>query len=206
MRDGITGPWLDALEAEGIRTAIMGFFDFKTEPARLWTGWTSIQPMGSGDIYLDNYVFDPIAEGIPIQISDNNFSYQGSEEISLALAVPQTAPDALVAASLDSTEYKGRRAILWRALMITPPNAVAPATWAFRRVRFGMMDKLSLSYDGQQRLFTLTIESHSASITNASASTYLDQPLFDPLDTSQAYAVSIANNPRVPGRLASGEK
>ena len=171
MRDGITGPWLDALEAEGIRTAIMGYLDFKSEPIRLWTGWTTIQPMGSGDIYLDNYVFDPIAEGIPIQIGDNSFSYQGSEELSLALAVPQTAPDALVAASLDSMEYKGRKAILWRALMITPANAVAPAVWAFRRVRSGTMDKLSLSYDGQQRLFTLTIESHSASITNASAST-----------------------------------
>jgi len=205
MRDGITGPWLDALEAEGIRTAIMGFLDFKTEPARLWTGWTALQPMGSGDIYLDNYVFDPIAEGIPIQIGENAFTYQGSEQLSLALAVPQTAPDSLVAASLDSTEYKGRKAILWRALMISAPNATTPAVWAFRRIRSGIMDKLSVSYDGQQRLFTLTIESHSASITNASASTYLDQPLFDPLDTSQAYAVSIANDPRVPGRLATGE-
>lgn len=206
MRDGITGEWLDALEAQGIRTAIMGYFDFKSDPTRLWTGWTTIQPIGSGDIYLDNYVFDPVAEGVPIQIGENTFSYQGSDQLELALAVPQTAPDALIAASLDSSEYKGRRAILWRALMITPPNAVAPATWAFRRIRSGIMDKLSLSYDGQQRLFTLTIESHAASITNATASTYLDQPLFDPDDTSQAYAVSIANDPRVPGRLATGEK
>jgi hypothetical protein len=206
MRDGITAEWLDALEAQGIRTAIMGYLDFYSEPIRLWTGWTTIQPMGSGDIHLDNHIFEPIADGVPIQIGDNAFSYQGSDELSLALAVPETTPDALVAASLDSSEYKGRRAILWRALMITPPNATNPAIWSFRRVRSGTMDKLSLSYDGQQRLFTLTIESHSASITNASASTYLDQPLFDINDTSQAYAVSIANDPRVPGRRATGEK
>lgn len=204
MRDGINAEWLAALEAQGIRTAIMGFLDFKSEPIRLWTGWTAIQPMGSGDTQLDNFIFEPIANGLPIQIGENTFSYQGSDELSMALAVPETAPDALVAASLDSTEYKGRRAILWRALMITPPDTVSPAIWSFRRVRSGTMDKLSLTHDGQQRLFTLTIESHSASITNASASTYLDQPLFDANDTSQAYAVSIANDPRVPGRLATG--
>ncbi|WP_152639774.1 hypothetical protein [Sphingobium bisphenolivorans] len=206
MRDGMTAEWLAALEAEGIRTAIIGFLDFKSDPVHLWTGWTAITPMGSGDIYLDNKTFEPIAEGVPIQIGENSFSYQGSDELSFALAVPQTTPDALIGASLDSSEYKGRKAILWRALMITPPDATTPAIWSFRRVRSGIMDKLSLTYDGQQRLFTLTIESHSASITNASASTYLDQPLFDPDDTSQAYAVSIANDPRVPGRLATGLK
>ena len=36
-------------------------------------------------------------------------------------------------------------------------------------------------------------------ISSASGSTYLDQTLFDPADTSQAYAVSIANNPNTPG-------
>lgn len=204
MRDNVTAEWQAALEAQGIQTALMGYLDFKSEPIRLWTGWTTIQPMGSGDIYLDNFVFDPVAEGVPIQIGENTFSFQGSDELSLALAVPENAPDALVAASLDSNEYKGRKAIIWRALMISAPDAATPAVWSFRRVRSGSMDKLSLSNDGQQRLFTLTIESHSASITNASASTYLDQPLFDPADTSQAYAVSIANDPRVPGRLAIG--
>ena len=206
MRDGMTAEWLNALEALGIQTALMGYFDFKSDPVRLWTGWTTIQPMGSGDLYLDNFTFDPIAEGVPIQIGENTFSYQGSDELSFALAVPDNTPDALVAASMDSAEYKGRRAIIWRALMISAPNATTPAVWSFRRVRSGSMDKLSLSSDGQQRLFTLTIESHSASITNASASTYLDQPLFDPSDTSQDYAVSIANDPRVPGRLATGLK
>ncbi|OAN51854.1 MULTISPECIES: hypothetical protein [Sphingobium] len=206
MRNGMTAEWLDALEASGIQTALMGYLDFASEPCRLWTGWTTIQPMGSGDIYLDNFVFDPIENGVPIQIGENTFSYQGSDELEIALAVPDTTPDALVAASLDSAEYKGRRAIIWRALMISPANATTPAVWSFRRVRSGAMDKLAISFDGQQRVFKLTIESHSAAITNASASTYLDQPLYDPADTSQAYAVSIANDPRVPGRLATGLK
>ena len=68
-----------------------------------------------------------------------------------------------------------------------------------RGFRAGSMDSLEVVEDGDAQLFTLAIEGHASMITKASQSSYLDQPKFDPSDTSQAYAVSIANNPNGPG-------
>lgn len=200
MRDGVTQDWLDALAAKGIRTALMGSFDFATGCVNVWTGWTAIQPIGSGDTMLDGIRFEPLQEGVPVAVGENTYSYSGSDEMTVTLAVASVPTDAMIAASLDPDEYRGRTAIIWRALMVTLPNATQPAEWAFRRVRAGAMDKVVMSNNGQERLFTLTIEAHQSMITKASGSNYLDQPRFDPTDTSQDYAVSIANSPKAPTR------
>lgn len=199
MRPGIDDQWKNALEAAGIRTGILVWFDFLSEPVAVWTGWTSITPLGSGDSLLDGKTFEPINEGVLVQIGDNSFNYSGSEELELSLALPTFPPEELVAASLDPEEYQGRTAIVWLALMITPPTHEAPAEWSFRRVRAGTLDNLRISNDGQMHQFTISIEAHASMISSASASSYLDQPTFDPTDESQRYAVTIANNPRTPG-------
>lgn len=203
MRPGVNGEWIAALEARGIRTALLGWFNFKSEPVAVWTGWTSIMPMGTGDSLLDGITFEPIANGVPVQIGDNSFNYSGSEELEISLALPSFPPEELVAASLDPEEYQGRTAIMWRALMVTMPSATTPAEWAFRRVRAGTLDNLRITNDGEEHRFTISIEAHQSMITNATASSYLDQPRLDPADQSQNYAVSIANNPRTPGRASS---
>ncbi|MCW2365545.1 hypothetical protein M2341_000992 [Sphingobium sp. B7D2B] len=199
MREGVTD-WLDALSANGIRTGIMGWFDFASGPVAVWTGWTAIQPVGSGDAMLDGVRFEPLQEGIPVAIGENTYSYTGSDEMTVTLAVPSVPTHAMIAASLDPDEYRGRTAIIWRALMVTLPTTTQPAEWAFRRVRAGAMDKVVMSNNGQERLFTLTIEAHQSMITKASGSNYLDQPRLDPTDTSQDFAVSIANSPNTPTR------
>lgn len=199
MREGIDGEWIAALEARGIRTAILAWFDFKSEPVAVWTGWAPITPMGSGDSLLDGITFEPINNGVLVEIGGNQFSYSGSEELELSLALPAFPPDELVAASLDPEEYQGRTAILWRALMVTLPTATTPAEWAFRRIRAGSLDNLRVSNDGDEHRFTISVEAHASMISSATGSTYLDQSRLDPTDTSQFYAVSIANNPQTPG-------
>ena len=203
MRSGVDQEWMDALEARGIRTALLAWFDFKSEPVAVWTGTTSIMPLGTGDSLLDGITFEPMAHGVPVQIGDNTFNYSGSEELELSLALPTFVPEELVAASMDAEEYQGRTAIMWRALMVTMPNATTPAEWSFRRIRAGTLDNLRISNDGENHFFTISIEAHASMITNASASSYLDQEAFDPTDFSQRYAVSIANNPRTPGGVSA---
>lgn len=200
MRDGINEQWTEALASQGIRTGLLGWFDFKSSPVGVWTGWRSIKPMGTGDSILDGKTFDPFAEGIPVSVGDNTYSYTGSDALDINLAAPGELTPEMVYASLDPEEYQGRTAIIWRALMVTLPTATQPAEWAFRRVRAGVMDSLKITHTGDQFIFNLTIEAHASMMTNATGSSYLDQPKFDPSDTSQNYAVSIANNPQTPGR------
>ncbi|MCD1591814.1 hypothetical protein K7H13_13755 [Qipengyuania citrea] len=207
MRD--LGPlhaeWSAKLRNEfGITPAIFGWFDFKSGPVGVWTGTHPITPKGTGDIELDNKTFDPLVNGAPINIGTNNFSYQGSEAFTLSMAIPESPSTYVQAASVDPEEYQARTAILWRAMMVTAPTPGQEGIWAFRRVRAGAMDELSISYNGKEHLFTLTIEAHASMISAATGSNWLDQKRFDPLDTSQDFAVSIANNPSNPSRGAAG--
>lgn len=199
MRPGIDSEWTDALAARGIRTALLIWFDFKSEPVGVWTGATSIMPMGTGDSLLDGVTFEPIANGLPVDIGGNQFNYGGSEELEIKLAMPNLPPEDLMGSILDTDEYQGRTAVMWRALMTTLPSATTPAEWQFRRVRAGSLDNVKIHNDGTNHIFSISIEAHASMISSATGSTYLDQPRLDPTDASQNFAVSIANNPQTPG-------
>jgi hypothetical protein len=198
MRPGLSGDWTTALASQGITTAIMAVFQFASGDVAIWTGAHPIQVTGSGDQLLDGVTFDPIVNGLMIGIGDNTFSFTGSEALTLTLAIPQTPTPAMLNSSISATEYQSRLAVLWRCLMVTPAGATTPAIWTFSRVRAGSMDELTIKNDGVQHTFEMTIEAHAAMVTAATNSSYLDQPKFDATDTSQAFAVSIANNPTAP--------
>ncbi|MDH2134935.1 hypothetical protein N5J77_27770 [Sphingobium yanoikuyae] len=193
MRPGSNQQFLDALEAAGIRTALLARFDFSTGPAFLWTGSHPILVKGSGDSLLDNNMFEPLANGVVVQIGDNSFSYTGSEALTVSLAIPSAPSDEIAIASAYPDEWRARPATFWRAIMLQPSDPLAEPAWIFRRVRSGAMDKLEIQADGTMRTLTLTIEGHASLISTATNSTYLDQPRFDPNDTSQKHAVAIAN-------------
>lgn len=203
MRPGSNPELTAALEAAGIRTAILAWFDFESGPIGCWTGGYPIQ-VSDADAVLNGKTFEPLQNGVLINVGGNQFSLDGSEALTLSMTLTDLPPDFMIYASLDPSEYQARTCILWRAIMVTPPSANAAAVWAFRRVRAGSMDELRITNSGSEHIFTLTVEGHASMITKASGSTYLDQPKIDPSDTSQRYAVSIANNPRAPGRNASG--
>lgn len=193
LRPNIDQTILDALDRDGIVTAFLIRLDFKSESVGIWTGIGAIQPTGSGDSLLDGLVFDELSQGVTTAIGDNAFSMEGSETFEMALAIP-TAPSTQIAASMVyPDEWQARQATIWRALLIRAPNPLAPPVWVHRRIRSGAMDRLEVSNDGQSHIFKLSIESHAALISAATQSTYLDQQRFDPNDTSQVYAVSIAN-------------
>ena len=193
MRPGTTQAFLDAVEAAGIRTALLARFDFATGPAFLWSGSHAIEVKGSGDSLLDNNTFDPLANGVVVQIGDNSFSYTGSEALTISLAIPASPSDEIAIATAYPDEWRARPATLWRAIMIQPSDPLAEPGWMFRRVRSGAMDKLEIQNDSTMRTLTLTIEGHASLISTATNSTYLDQPRFDANDTSQRHAVAIAN-------------
>lgn len=203
MRPNITQEIRDALAAQGITTAYMARLDFASGPVCAWTGAHSIEVQSSADSLLNGQTFHPIQAGIMVQIGDNSFSYSGSESLDIHLGLPSSVPAEIEAASVVPGEYQGRSATLWRALLIQPGGLAEPH-WVFRRIRAGTMDTVEVSGDGQSRLFKLTIESHAGMISNATQSTYLDQPKFDPNDRSQKYAPTIANGDDLMKRPATG--
>lgn len=205
MSRGLEAEWTAALKSEfGITPAVLVWFDFQSGPVGVWTGTHPLTATGTGDLLLDNKQFEPIVNGSMVHIGDNSFNYQGSEALTLSLAIPETPTNHMTIASVDPDEYQARTAIMWRAIMVTPPYPGAAAVWAFRRVRAGAMDELSITYNGEEHMFTLTVEAHASMISSATGSTYLDQKRFDPADNSQDFAVSIANNPNSPSRGSSG--
>lgn len=204
MRPGIDSTWTDALEAAGIRTAIAAWLDFASGPVAIWTGENGIYVTGTGDTALDGLTFQPLIDGLMIDVGSNTFSYSGSEALTVSLGIPDSPTTAELNSTIDPSEYQTRTAIFWRAVQVTPTSGTTPASWSFRRVRAGSMDELKITNDGTHHFFTMTIEGHAAMISSATASTYLDQPKFDAADTSQAYAVSIANNPKSPSLASTG--
>src|SRR5665213_1315953 len=186
MRPGIDSTWTAALASKGISTGILGWFDFADEAIGIWTGTQAIMPTGTGDTLLDGHTFQPLSSGNLVQVGDNAFSYTGSSAMTVSLAIPAAPTTAMLLSASDPSEYQTRTAVLWRTLMITPPDSTTPAAWSFRRVRAGAMDELSITHDGQKHLFSLTIEAHASMISGISGSTYLDQKTrYDPNDTSQ---------------------
>lgn len=198
MRDQMTPEVLAAVAAPVITTALLARLDFQSGPEFLWTGLDRLQPTGTGDPLLDGNTFDPIAEGIAVEVGENTFTQNGSDELQINLAVPAEMNVALAAAQSFPVEYLTRDATIWRAVRLVSTDPLAAPIWAIRRIRSGSMYKLEFQFDGSQHLVLLTIESHQSLISNATNQTYLDQSKYDPKDTSQNYAVSCANGSPAP--------
>jgi hypothetical protein len=203
MRDGITSDVLSIISAPAITTALLARLDFKNETLFIWTGAHPIQPTGSGDALLDGNRFEPLADGVMVDIGENKMSYTGSDEFVISLAVPTAPNTTLAAAETYPAEYQTRPATIWRGLLWPQADPLAAPIWLMRRIRSGAMDKIEIQNDGQTHNFTLTIESHQALISSATNQTYLDQKKYDPTDTSQDYAASIANGDPAPAKATA---
>lgn len=204
MRSGTDSTFLAALEAAGITTALMGSLEFKSETINVWTGAHDLEVQGSTDSVLNGKTFQPLVHGVVLNIGDNSFSMSGSDALDITLAIPAAPSTAIAASSVFPDEYQGRTATLWRAIMIAPPGAVTPPTWAFRRVRSGAMDTVQISNDGLSHTFRLSIEGHASVISNATGSSYYDQRRFDPNDASQDFVASCANGDPAPSKQVAG--
>ncbi|SOB86772.1 hypothetical protein SAMN06297144_1881 [Sphingomonas guangdongensis] len=205
MRPGLNTPigstgttYRDALSGHEITTALVARFDFASETLCAWTGPETIQPQMTGDTLLDNQVIHPLVNGLVVNVGDNVMSYTGSDELPITLALPDAPDETLIAAQVYPSEYRGRRATIWSAILIRTGNPLEAPIWAFRRVRTGAMDKLQINRDASQHTLTLTIESHAGLIAGSGQSTYMSQQLIDPLDRSQAHAATLAAGNKVP--------
>lgn len=189
-----------AISQPSITTYIAARLNFKNETMFLWTGVGSITaPANTGDALLDGKTFDSISHEL-IEIGENTFSTTGSGELTVSLNVPADADLTITAAQTIPAEYQGRSAVLWRVVKLVQSDPLAAPTWYFRRIRSGTMDKVEVQADGMSHKFTLTIESHSGKISNATNQTWLNQRQYDPNDSSQDFAPSIANGDPAPTR------
>lgn len=186
--------WTDTLAREhGITTAVLMRADFLSGPCFIWTGQYSFTPTGYSDALLVGNQFDPLATGVPLEISENSFSFTGSDTLQISLGVSDPLPVVLSEAALHATEYKSRRFVMWRAVQFASPELGTPAVWLIERTRLGSMDELEIRRGGGSATFVLTVESHASRISAASQSLWLDQKKIDPNDTSQDFVSSITN-------------
>jgi len=200
MRNGITAREIEAVSAPKIITAYALRLDFASETIFAWTGVGAAEPNGSGDTDLDGNRFEPLAAGVTHDVGSNTMTYSGSDELTISIAVPATPHATIAAAQVLPAEYQSRPVIVWRGLLWPQADPLAPPIWLFRRIRTGAMTKLEVTNDGTMHNLTLTIESHQALVSNATNQTYLDQKRYDPADTSQDYAASIANGDPAPSK------
>jgi hypothetical protein len=192
-----------AVTAPSIVTAIAARLDFKAETIFTWTGVGSIKaPANTGDSLLDNQQFDAIDPDL-VDIGENTYTMGGSGELTVTLNVSSAPPNAIAAAMVYPNEYQGRSAVLWRVVKIDTGNPLAQPVWIFRRIRSGTMDKVSVQADGQSHRIMLTIESHGGKVSNATNQTYLNQRAYDPADSSQDFAPSIANGDPAPTKASA---
>lgn len=199
MRDGMSTDVVSAISAPVITTALFGRLEFKSETVFVWTGAGSILVTGSGDSLMDGQTFQALADGV-VQIGANSFTKNGSDELTVTLSVPSEPNTAIAAASVYPSEFRARSAYLWRGILLPPANPLGQPLWVIRRIRSGKMDHVQITNDGQSHQFILTIESHQSNISSASNQTYLNQRRYDPNDTSQDFAVSIANGQPAPSK------
>ena len=194
---------VSAVAAPSITTALAARLDFRAGTEFIWTGVGSITaPSNTGDSLLDGQTFDALSPQM-IDIGENTFSMSGSGELTVTLNVPGDPDVTIAAAQVYPAEYQSRSAVIWRAVKIDTGNPLARPVWLFRRIRSGTMDKLEVQADGTSHRFMLTIESHSGRISNATNQTYLNQRFYDPNDSSQDYATSIANGDPAPTKASA---
>lgn len=194
---------VSAVSAPTITTALAARLDFRSGTVFVWTGVGSIiAPANSGDSLLDGQTFDALAHEM-VDIGDNTYSMSGSSELPITLNVPAAPDVTIAAASVYPNEYQGRSGVLWRVVKIDTGNPLAEPMWLFRRIRSGTMDKVEIQADGTYHKFVLTIESHSGKISNATNQNYLNQRRYDPSDSSQDHAISIANGNPAPTKGSS---
>lgn len=192
MRPGTNSTIIDALAAAGITTAWLARFDFASGPMFVWTGVDRIQPTATGDSLLDGNIFEPLANGIVVQVGDNSFSYSGSDQLDIVLGVSSSLTSQLSQADYVPSEWQTRPATIWRAIMVPPSGVLSTPAWLFRRIRTGAMDGFEWGSDAQTVTIKLTVESHASLISDASGMTYQNQKSIDPSDTSQDFAAAIA--------------
>lgn len=194
----LTPQQTEILNRQGITTAILSRLDFKTETVCVWTGADSLSVSGTSDSLLNGMTFNPLVNGVLLDVGENNFTMGGSDTQTLTLALPSAPSAEITAAMYHPSEYQSRPATLWRALLFSPGGPGTPPIWAFKRIRVGSMDYLEVQDDGLGRKFSMSIEGHAGRISAASGQTYLDQKSIDPTDTSQDYAVIVANGKPTP--------
>ena len=100
MRDGITSTEIDLVSRPTLTTAYAARLEFQSETIFMWTGAHPIEITGSGDTLLDGNRFEPLVAGIMVDVGENTYSYSGSDEFTISLAIPASPSTAISAASV----------------------------------------------------------------------------------------------------------
>lgn len=188
-----------ALGASVVRPRFLCWLDIVGDPVRATTWPIDLTPTGTGDAELDGFTFSAINPDL-VTISAITDQEGGSDTVVASLS-GLIGPNAdLLTIIGNPANWRGRIARLWMGVAdadYMPQGAI----WAYYT---GRMVSLSIKGSPEAQTIEVAIENYLAALTPASNRTYLDQATFDPLDTSAAASIAIANGLGAPSLAGFG--
>jgi len=171
-----------------IRPKFLCFLDIVGDPVRATTWPASLIMSSTGDVDLDGYTYTAIDPQF-VSISPVTEQEGGSETVTATLSGLIGPDNDLLNIMGDESNWKGRSARLWQGVC-NEEYVDQGAIWPYYT---GRMNSLTIRGSASSQTISVEIETYIALLSPASNRTYLDQNLFDPLDTSAEAAIAIAN-------------
>lgn len=188
----MTGPDAAAAAAPAAavrRPVTFAWLDILGEPVRVTDAPYSATFAGTGDVDLDGFTFDAV-DGRVVSVGVVKAKEGGTDTLTLELSGLNGVDGELLNQLGTRSNWQGRDARLWKALLDPANPAVILSIWPYYT---GYMAVPKIVGDSRSQTIQLEVESYLAFFGQASNRTYLDQASYDPGDHSAELAIAVAN-------------
>lgn len=179
-----------ATEKSVIPLAVIVKLDIVDDPLLCWSGLGTLKfaPGETGDPALDGFSFTGTGEIIEVgTVSD---SVGGSDALELALPGVNIQDPMLRQVIYNRNRWQFRRAYVWMMLLNEETGAIAGKPF---RIKTGRMDAMPFSENDNTGIVRCKIEGQQAYGDQPLDTRYSEQPLLNPNDRSQSWALSLSN-------------
>jgi hypothetical protein len=184
----------EALNAGTRRPVTFCYLDIAGEPVRVTDAPYDVTFVDTGDDDLDGHTFMAV-DGRVVSVGVVKAKEGGSDTLTLELSGLQGVDGDLMNQIGTRSNWQGRDARLWKAMLDPVTLAFIGAVWPYYT---GYMAVPKIVGDQNSQTISLDVETYLAFFSQASNRTYLDQDLYDPNDRSAELAIAIANGANKP--------
>lgn len=181
----------DVIAASVVRPVYIGWFDFKDDPIRGWTGPGVLVPTGTGDSDLDSETFDSVAGAIDI----SDFTEQGGlgGPITITFSAGEMDDEDIVLQLVgDRRAFQGRTVRIWLAFLNAAESAILPE---IEPLFTGIMVSAETSRQpGQPATIAITCDQDTQK-ARTRAVRLIDHQVYYPGDTASTYMNDLARGP-----------
>jgi hypothetical protein len=178
-----------ALAADVRRPVTICWLDVLGDPLRATDAPYDLAITGSGDVELDGFTYRAL-DGRIVGVGAVKAKEGGSDALTLTLSGLAGVDDEIMDLIADKTNWQGRTARLWKAMLDPQTLQRTGSVWAYYT---GYMSVPKIVGDAKSQTIQLDVESYLGFFTQASGRSYIDQSSYDPGDHSAELAIAIAN-------------